>query len=70
MSKKKDITDDTVYSEGNLVTIMDVRSEYVNQTGSINRIGFAGNIVIYYHVIFPHHITPITFTHNQVRKES
>lgn len=68
MSKKKEATEDVAYSEGQSVIILDTRSEYVNQTGIINRIGFAGPFITYYHIIFPHHITPITFTESQISR--
>lgn len=66
--KKKDNPVITDLLEGEVVIITDKRSDYVNRQGSIKRIGYAGDYITYYHVLFENHITPITFTTQQVER--
>ena len=66
MAKHRTLKEETEFTVGSKVRVVDKNNEHYQQTGEIIRLGSAGEI-LYLMVLFPNYITPRTFVPEQLQ---
>jgi hypothetical protein len=68
VAKHRTLKEETEFTVGSKVRVVDKNNEHYQQTGEIVRLGSAGE-VLYIMVLFVDYITPRTFVHQQIELE-